>query len=128
MERVWSSVGCQLFFGKLSILADPSLLTWQKIVCTYSIKDSDGNISTDKNKILPQWKEYFEDLLNPAKASTRDTEEVKYLGEEKVFTAVEVATAIKGIKSGKAAGEDEIRPKMLKALTGEGILRLTRVC
>ena len=44
-----------------------------------------------------------------------------------MFTAAKVATAIKGIKSGKAAGEDEIRPKMLKALTKEGILWLTRV-
>ena len=42
--------------------------------------------------------------------------------EEKVFTATEVATVIKGIKSGKAAGGDEIRPETLKALTGEGIL------
>ena len=48
--------------------------------------------------------------------------------EEEVFTAAEVAMTIKGIKSGKAAGEDEIRPEMLKALTGEGILWLTRVC
>ena len=38
------------------------------------------------------------------------------------------STTIKGIKSGKAADEDEIRPEMLKALTGEGILWLTRVC
>ena len=37
-------------------------------------------------------------------------------GEEEVFTIAEMPTAIKGIKSGKAAGEDEIRPKMLKAL------------
>ena len=51
-----------------------------------------------------------------------------HLGEDEVFTAAEVATAIKGIKSGKAAGQDEIRPEMLKALTGEGILWLTRVC
>ena len=39
-----------------------------------------------------------------------------------------MATTIKGINSGKAAGEDEIRPEMLKALTGEGIFWLTRVC
>ena len=39
-----------------------------------------------------------------------------------------MATAITGIKSGKTAGEDEIRPEMLKSLAGEGILRLTRVC
>ena len=95
---------------------------------TYSIKDSDGNILTDKNEILSRWRKYFEDLLNPVKASTRDAYEVTHLGEEEIFTAAEVATAIKGIKSGKAAGEDEIRPELLKALTGEEIQWLTRVC
>ena len=89
---------------------------------TYSIKDSDGNILTDENEILSRWREYFEDLLNPVKASTRDTHKVTHLGDDKVFIAAEVATAIKGIKSGKAAGEDEIRPEMLQALTGEGII------
>ena len=128
MERVWSSVGFQLFFGKQSILADHPPFTWQKIEYHALHKDSDGNIPTDENEILSRWREYFEDLLNPVKASTRDTHEVTHLGEDEVFTAAEVATAIKGIKSGKAAGEDEIRPEMLKALTGEGILWLTRVC
>ena len=66
--------------------------------------------------------------MNPVKASTRDTHKVTHLVEEEVFTAAEVAMAIKEIKSGKAAGEDEIRPEMLKALTGEGILWLTREC
>ena len=36
--------------------------------------------------------------------------------------------AIKSLKAGKAAGGDEIRPEMLKALNREGILWLTRVC
>ena len=85
------------------------------------------NILTDENEILSRGRKYFEDLLNPVKASTRDTHEVTHLEEEEVFTAAEVATTIKGIKSGKAAGEDEIRPEMLKALTGEEILWLTRM-
>ena len=95
---------------------------------TYSIKNSAGNILTDENEILLRWREYFEDLLNPVEASTRDVQEAIYLGEVEVFTAAEVATAITGIKSRKAADEDEIRPKMLKALAGEGIFWLTRVC
>ena len=60
----------------------------------------------DENEILSRWREYFEDLLNPVKASTHDTHEVTHLREDEVFTAAEVATAIKGIKSEKAAGED----------------------
>ena len=51
-----------------------------------------------------------------------------HLEEEEIFTAAEMATSIEGIKYGKATGEDEIRPDMLNALTGEGILWLTRVC
>ena len=52
-------------------------------------------------------------------ASTRDTQVVIHLVEEEAFTAAEVATAYKGIKSGKAAGENEIRLQIVKALTGE---------
>ena len=103
-------------------------LRGKKSNVTYSIKNSAGNILLDENEILSRWREYFEDLMNSVKASTRDTHEVTHSGEEEVFTAAEVATAIKGIKSGKAAGENEIRPEMLRALTGEGILWLTRVC
>ena len=81
------------------------MLNCKRPSITYSIKDSAANLLTDENKILSRWKEYFEDRLNPVKALTRDTHEVTYLGKEEVFTAAEVATAIKGIKFGKAAGE-----------------------
>ena len=36
-------------------------------------------------------------------------------------------TTIRRLKSGKAVGEDEIRPEMLKTLNGKGINWLTRV-
>ena len=39
----------------------------------------------------------------------------------------EVRRAINRLKSGKAAGVDEIRPELLKALGGDGIDWLTRV-
>jgi len=45
-----------------------------------------------------------------------------------LHTASQVAAAIGRLKSGKAAGEDKIRPEILKALNSEGILWLTRVC
>ena len=39
-----------------------------------------------------------------------------------------MAAAIQRLKPGNAAGESEIRPEMLKALNGEGVCWLTRVC
>jgi len=86
-----------------------------------------GNILSDENEILSRWRKYFEELLNPVKAINDDTHEPICFGKEEVFAAREVATAIGRLKSGKAAGEDEIRPKMLKALNSEGILWLTSV-
>ena len=59
------------------------------------------------------------------KVNDLDTHEVIQPGEMEALTAAEVATAIKQLKSGKAAGGDEIRPEMLKSLAWEGILRLT---
>ena len=49
------------------------------------------------------------------------------LGAENSPTVAEVREAVLSLKSGKAAGVDEIRPEMLKALGSEGISWLTRV-
>ena len=110
MGRVWSSVGFRLFSVTKYFSTTIRRLRGKRSSVTFSIKDSAGNILTDENEILSRWREYFKDLLNPVNASTRDTHEVTHLVEEEVFTAAEVATAIKGVKSGKAAGKYEIRP------------------
>ena len=124
----WSPYGFQLFIGKLSILADHLPIAWKKFKCTTSIKVSTGNILRDEKKILLRWRKYFEDLLNPVRVTPTDTCDTIDFGKEEVFTLTKKAAAIRGLKSGKAAGEDKIRSEMLKALNGEGIHRLTRVC
>ena len=124
-EKSWEEFGRRLDSNYFSA----NKVFWQTICrlrgkrssITYSIKDSNGNILTDENEILSQWREYLEDLLNHVKASIRDTHEVTHLAEEEVFTAAEMATAIKGIKFKRASGEDEIRPEMLKVLIGKEI-------
>ena len=77
MGRVWSVVGFKPFFGKESILANHQpRLRGKRSSVTYFIEDSAGNIQTEENKILLRRRKYFKDLLNPVKASTRDTQEV----------------------------------------------------
>ena len=61
-------------------------------------------------------------------ATPTDTCDTIDFGKEEVFTSTEVAAAIRGLKSGNAAGKDEIRPEMLKAFNGERVRWLTRVC
>jgi len=96
---------------------------------SFSIKDPSGEtFSVVRMKSYQDKREYFEGLSNPVKATNDDTHELICFEEEKVFTAREVTVAIGWLKSGKAAGEYEIRPEMLKALNSEGILWLTRVC
>ena len=48
-------------------------------------------------------------IFHSVKASTREIQKVIHSEEKEVFTAAEVATAIKGIKFGKAAGKDKSR-------------------
>ena len=93
---------------------------------TISIRDSTGNILRDEKEILLQWGECFEDLLNSVRATPTGTCATIDFGKEN-FKLTEVAVAIRGLKSGKAAGEDKIQLEILKALNGEGVRWLTRV-
>ena len=81
----------------------------KRIQCTStSIKNSTENNLRNKKKIFLRWREYFEDLLNPIRATTTDTCDTIDFGKKEVFTLTEVAAAIQELKCGKAAGEDEI--------------------
>ena len=89
------------------------------------LRDKHGNILNEDQAILARWKEHFEELLNPSSASPPIPEL-----QIRAMTSLdrdEIWRLVKRLKSGKAAGIDEIRPELLKALDGEGIDWLTRV-
>ena len=69
-----------------------------------------------EKEIFSRWREYFEDLLNPARATPTDTCGSIDFGKEKVFTLTEVTATIRGLQSEKPADENEIRPEIWKPL------------
>ena len=91
------------------------------------MKDSTGNIIRDEKEILSRWRNNFEDLSNPVRATPTVTYDTIDFGKE-VFILKEVAAAIRRLKSGKAAGENEIQPKMFESIERERVSWLTRVC
>ncbi|MGL4388826.1 MAG: reverse transcriptase domain-containing protein [Brevinema sp.] len=91
------------------------------------IKGKDGNLLKEEEEIKKRWKEYFSELLgerieieNKDKYNEKFTEEIR---EEKIkdITLDEIKVYIKKLKYGKAAGIDNIKPEMLKAMENEGI-------
>ena len=69
----------------------------------------------DTTCILNRWRDYFSDLLNPVDATPIQIHE-EQVGEDIQITETDVNAVIKSLKIGKAPGEDDIRPEMLKAM------------
>ena len=69
----------------------------------------------DQDAILNRWREYFSDLLNSVDATSTQIHE-EQIGEDIQITKADVNAVIKFLKNGKAPGEDDIRPEMLKAM------------
>jgi len=70
-----------------------------------------GNILSDENEILSRWREYYEGLLNPVKATNDDTHEPICLEEEEFFTAREVAAAIGRLNLEKQLVKMKAKPR-----------------
>ena len=76
---------------------------------------------------MNRWREYFSDLLNPVDATSTQIHE-EQVGEDIHLTKADVNAIIKSLKTGKAPGEDDIRPEMLNAMNMYSVRWLTRVC
>ena len=89
------------------------------------IKDKNGNILFEKEKIEERWCEYIKELYDdkdrPDQVPVDDVEGPPILTSEVIY-------AMKRMKSGKAPGIDDIRIEHLKALDDVGIKILTDLC
>ena len=98
MGRIWTKVGYRLQIGKLSILAKTiRRFRGKRTPVATFIEDADSVLLKHQKGILNRWREYFCEVLNPAKIQNLDTSE-KQIDEEIYLTEAEVSTAIKYIQ------------------------------
>ena len=130
-ERAWKEFGERLDHDfKMA-----NKVFWQTIrrlrgkrsQAAFFIAGSNDVTLKDQDAILNQWREYFSDLLDPVDATSTQIHE-EQVGEDIQITEADVNAVIKSLKTGKAPGEDDIRPEMLKAMNMNSVRWLTRVC
>jgi hypothetical protein len=94
------------------------------------VKDTDGKIVVDEDKMLEVWRAYYEKLSNEEFPWKREnlTEVEATSGPGEKITVAEVQAAIKKMKSNKAAGPSGVVADMLKAAGEVGTLWVTDVC
>ncbi|XP_047998354.1 uncharacterized protein LOC125235808 [Leguminivora glycinivorella] len=95
-----------------------------------SVKDSNGSLLNGEECILKRWQEYFESLFEREEANMLTSGLNGNLSMDEI-SMDEIVKALKGMKSGKAAGYDKVSAEMLKA--GQGIVasqlyRLFNLC
>ena len=90
---------------------------------TGCIKDKQGNMIFERDKVLERWAEYIGDLF----ADTRPSLPTPSNDRGPPIMKAEVERAIKNSQLGKAPGEDGITTEMLKLLEDFGIDKLTEL-
>ncbi|KAK3512527.1 hypothetical protein QTP70_015639 [Hemibagrus guttatus] len=87
-----------------------------------------GELLASTRDIVGQWKEYFEDLLNPTDTSSVEEPEAEDSEVDSFITQAEVTEVVQQLLGGKALGVDEICPEYLKSLDVVGLSWLTHLC
>ncbi|CAG2234844.1 unnamed protein product [Mytilus edulis] len=82
------------------------------------VKDKNGKVLTTFEEQIARWAKYFKELLNrppPANTPVINKSDEELHINLNLPTKVEIKQAVKQLKSGKAAGPDNIPPEALKA-------------
>jgi len=99
-------------------------MTAKRSSASSCIRNKDGDILFEADKILERWKEYVEDLFN----DSRPANPIKNFLQGPEILKSEVENAIKTMSKGKAVGVDNISTESLQALGDFGTEKLTEIC
>jgi ribosomal protein S20 len=101
-----------------------------------SIKNGENKLITDRESIMEEWRKFYEKKFEDADIVINQEEEKESIQDEgneerNEIIQSEVWTAIKQIRTGKAAGADEIAPEFIKyggVKMSKSSLRYSRKC
>ena len=84
---------------------------------TFTCKDENGTLKTDKQEVLDRWKQYFADLMKTDKKIADQTQEESFNENEieiEQLTYKEVSDTIIKLIENKAPGTDNIPAELIK--------------
>ncbi|XP_066970158.1 uncharacterized protein [Macrobrachium rosenbergii] len=85
------------------------------------VKDGNGAVLCNEDKIKKGWKEHYEHLLNEENHRKYLEDGFQNLGTAHTISRKKVKKALKKMKNGKAIGPDRIPEEVWKGLGEEGI-------
>ena len=91
------------------------------------IKNKDGEVLLDDDKIKGRWKEYFEELLNVENDRIQRDVQQREIRDVQAISEEEVRDAMRKMENNKAVGPDNIPIEAWKCLGREGIEWLTKL-
>ena len=89
------------------------------------IKNEDGEVLVEKQKVKQRWKEYFDNLLN--QENPRERREIRTDGTERMIDEISVAEVRTAMRRMMALGPDEIPVEAWLCLGNRGVEFLTRL-
>lgn len=111
----------KLFYGTLKQLRK------KKEYNMINIKDKDGKIITDEDKIMERWRQHFSELTKTNTVILEEEDDINDKQEIELIKKEEMLEAIRKLKLGKASGRDNIQPEMIKYMGEEGTKKLTEI-
>ena len=116
--------------GNVFRLAKQLVSKNRDVVSTSCVKDDDGKIVVEEDKLMEVWRAHYDKISNEEFAWDRNglTNVSPVCGPCERISALEVGVAIGKMKQGKSAGPTGVVAEMLKAAGETGTLWMTEVC